>query len=160
MLRLLTIYLLLGLTFLSGSAAAKDCVRGKFLTLQRGPQSWHITEKQVHRLAQTKMVTSTYWAKSGTYAGPLLADVIELAGIQGKPKQLKVYTWDNFRSSLPYKDLEDYGVILATSLNGKKLEISDWGPLYIVYPYDEFAQLKTPAGLMKMAWQVCKIVIE
>lgn len=160
MLRLLFAFLLMGLGILPKAVAANDCETGHFLTLRKGPQSWHISEETIHQLAQAKRVTSTHWSRSGTYAGPLLADVIALAAFTTKPKKLKIYTWDNFRSSLPYDDLSKYGVILATSFNGKRLTLADWGPSYIVYPYDDFSELKSPAGLMKMVWQVCSIEIE
>lgn len=161
MLRLLAIILGLGFCVLPAPArASKDCVPGNFLTLKAGQKTWKISEEKINLLAKNKIITSTHWSKSGTYSGPLLSDVIHLAGLFENPKKLTIYTWDNFKSSLPYADMKRYGVILATSFEGKKLKLSDWGPLYIVYPYDEYMELQTPAGLMKIVWQVCRIDIE
>ncbi len=161
MLRFLAI--ILGLSLATSplpARASKACVPGDFLTLKAGKKTWNVSEERLYILAKNNIVTSTHWSKSGRYSGPLLSDVIKIAALPEKPKKLTVYTWDNYRASLPYSDMKKYGVILATSLDGKRLKLSDWGPLYIIYPYDEYMELKTPAGLMKMIWQVCRIELE
>ncbi len=161
MLRFLAIILGLSLgTSPVPARASKVCAPGNFLTLKAGQKTWNVSEEKLYRLAKNNIVTSTHWSNSGQYSGPLLSDVIKITGLSEAPKKLTVYTWDNFRASLPYSDMNRYGVILATSMDGKRLKLSDWGPLYIVYPYDEYMELKTPAGLMKMVWQVCRIDIE
>ena len=83
---------------------------------------------------------------------------VGLAG-RGSVQKLTVYTWDHFKVDIPFSDLAKYGVILATSLDDKRLKLDDWGPMFVMYPYDDYKELRRPAGLNKMAWQVCRIDI-
>lgn len=142
----------------SFSTHAHNCDPLQFLALKVGSKTFSVTEDQLAALPQRVIHTSTIWARKGTYRGPYLSDVISLVDDRHVQK-LTVYTWDNFKAVIPFTDLAKYGVILATSLNGKRLQKDDWGPMFIVYPYDDHKELRRPAGLSKMAWQVCRIEI-
>jgi hypothetical protein len=146
------------LASLCALAQAHDCDPAEFLTLTNGDASLAVTEAELSALPQKIITTSTHWAKKGSYRGPLLSDVIALAKVPA-PKKLTVYTWDNFNVDIPISDLAKYGVILATSLNNERLKLDDWGPTFIMYPYDDNKELHRPAGLRKMAWQVCRLAI-
>jgi hypothetical protein len=136
--------------------ASSYCDPARFLTLKADQKSLGVTEAQLEALPQQAITTSTHWSKKGTYRGPYLADVVSLSGLD-QPKKLAIYTWDNFKVEIPYSDLAQYGVILATSFDGKRLKLDDFGPMFVVYPYDQFREMRRPAGLNKMAWQVCRI---
>ena len=114
---------------------------------------------QLDQLPQQELRTSTHWSKVGTFRGPLLSNVVNLIK-PTNPKFLNVDTWDNFKVRIPFEDLAGYKVLMATHLNGKRLKLDDLGPLFIVYPYDQRKELHRPSGLMKFAWQVCRIDIE
>ena len=138
------------------SAHAHNCDPLVFLSLKVGSKTIAVTEAQLSALPQRVIVTSTNWAKKGSYKGPYLNDVVGLAG-RGSVQKLTVYTWDHFKVDIPFSDLAKYGVILATSLDDKRLKLDDWGPMFVMYPYDDYKELRRPAGLNKMAWQVCRI---
>lgn len=149
------------IVFGTQSFAAKDCDADKFLVLNYKGQHLGVSRDTIESMPQKEIETSTHWASKGVYKGPLLADVINLVvGSKDAPKRLSVYTWDNFKSQIPYSDLKKYGAILSTQFNKQPLKLEDWGPLYIMYPYDRYKDLQRPAGLMKFAWQVCRIDVE
>lgn len=138
------------------SANAFYCDPSEFLTLRADGKTLAVSDKQLAALPQHELTTSTYWNKKGTYRGPYLRDVVALTK-RTRVRTLSIFTWDNFKVDIPYSDLSKYGVILATSFNGKRLRLDDWGPLFIMYPYDQYREIRRPAGLNKMAWQVCRI---
>lgn len=141
--------------------AGKDCEEGALLVINNSDGAKTITRQSIESLPQKSIETSTHWEKKGVYTGPLLSEVIALAGkTKELPKQLEVYTWDNYKTKILYGDLVKYGAILSTKFNGKNLKLEDFGPLYIMFPYDSHKDLRRPAGLMKFAWQVCRIDLE
>lgn len=50
-----------------------------------------------------------------------------------------------------------YPVILAYRMNGELLRIRDKGPLWVIYPQDDFPDLKTKQTQAKWVWQVKEI---
>ena len=48
-------------------------------------------------------------------------------------------------------------MILAYKMDGEFLKIQDKGPLWIIYPQDDFPALKTKQTQAKWVWQVKEI---
>ena len=51
-------------------------------------------------------------------------------------------------------DFQRYPVILAYRMNGELLKVREKGPLWIIYPQDEFPALKNKETQAKWVWQV------
>jgi hypothetical protein len=51
-------------------------------------------------------------------------------------------------------------VILAYRMNGEALRVRDKGPLWVVYPQDDFRALRTKEVQGKWAWQVKEIRVK
>ncbi|MFC7692861.1 hypothetical protein ACFQY5_28160 [Paeniroseomonas aquatica] len=49
--------------------------------------------------------------------------------------------------------------MLALKRDGNYLTIRDKGPLFIVYPYDTNAELRSPRYYGRSAWQVARLVV-
>lgn len=64
-------------------------------------------------------------------------------------------------STIPWSDMDRYGIILAHSQNGDRLSKRKFGPLFLMYPRDQYASvLDTPTGTEKFIWQVCGIHVQ
>ena len=54
---------------------------------------------------------------------------------------------DEYTFTIPVSDADKYGVILARTMNGKVLDNDNYGPLWVMYPRDQYPdELKTPLG--------------
>ena len=95
------------------SAHAHNCDPLVFLSLKVGSKTIAVTEAQLSALPQRVIVTSTNWAKKGSYKGPYLNDVVGLAG-RGSVQKLTVYTWDHFKVDIPFSDL---GMVCTTTVD-------------------------------------------
>lgn len=52
-------------------------------------------------------------------------------------------------------------MILARTMNGKVLDNNNYGPLWIMYPRDQFPdELKTPISEAKFAWQIIGLTVK
>lgn len=100
--------------------------------------------------------TDTPWTdRARRFQGPLLRDLLARVGAQGD--WLRVEALNNYSGQIPISDVQDYGVILAMSLDGEPLAIRDFGPLFVLYPFDEHPELNTETIRFRSVWQVAEI---
>jgi hypothetical protein len=122
-------------------------------------QVYHFTQAQLLELPTHSITTSTRWTARSTFTGPLLSDVLKQVGAHGT--QIEVHTLDDYTETIPLSDCDRYGVVVAYSMNGKRLKISDFGPLFLIYPRDAFpAELSGPAAESKFVWQIKSLIVK
>jgi hypothetical protein len=120
---------------------------------------YHLTQAQLLELPAHSITTSTRWTARSTFTGPLLSDVLKQAGAHGT--QIEVHTLDDYTETIPVSDCDRYGVVVAYSMNGKRLKISDFGPLFLIYPRDAYpAELSGPATDSKFVWQIKSLIVK
>ena len=83
-----------------------------------------------------------------------LMDAVGATGISVRAVALNDYT-----TEIPMSDFEKYGVLLAIKRDGQYMPIRDKGPLFIVYPFDSMADLKSQQYYSRSAWQVAKLAV-
>lgn len=101
--------------------------------------------------------TSTPWTEGASiFEGPLARAVMEKVGAQGE--MLRVKALNNFAADVPLADFYDYDVILALKRDGKPMEIRDFGPIFVLYPFDDAPQeLLNETIRFRSVWQVANI---
>ena len=120
---------------------------------------YHFTEAQLLRLPVHAISTSTAWTPRTTFTGPLLSDVLDAVGAYGS--EIEIHTLDDYICDVPVADAARYGVVLAYAMNGRRLKVSDYGPLFLIYPRDQYPQeLHDAAGDAKFAWQIKSMTIK
>ena len=75
-------------------------------------------------------------------------------------KSVRVAAINDYSYTIPFKDVKDYPVILAFKMNGKYLTPRDKGPLWVIYPRDEFPELNTKEVDHRMVWQVNAMTVQ
>lgn len=112
----------------------------------------------LERLPQRDIVTATPWYdRSRRFTGPLLRDVLAAAGARGA--QLRAVALNDYEVNIPMSDARDYDVIVARLLDRQPLPRRDKGPLFIIYPFDEQAELRTQVYFTRCAWQLRRILV-
>ncbi|MFY0992019.1 oxidoreductase [Halomonas sp. C05BenzN] len=97
--------------------------------------------------------THTPWhGESGRYEGPLFRAVLAAVGANGD--RIRVRALNDYEAEIPVSDLHDYDVILAMTRNGKEMAIRDFGPLFVLYPFDDHPELLTETIRFRSVWQV------
>lgn len=92
------------------------------------------------------------------YRGPTLSSLLENVGATGS--QVRVTAWDDYVVTIPISDIEKYGVILATHEAGVKMTIDDKGPLFVVFPFSDYPELRNDFYYSLSIWQVRELFIE
>ncbi|MDN3521700.1 molybdopterin-dependent oxidoreductase [Halomonas ramblicola] len=104
-------------------------------------------------LAWQEVETRTPWHDDrGTFAGPLLRDVLAAAGVRSE--RVRVRALNGFEAEIPLPELHDYDVILAMRRNGRPMPIREFGPLFVLYPFDAHPELDTETVRFRSVWQV------
>lgn len=92
-----------------------------------------------------------------TFAGPTLADVLAAAGAQGG--SVTIRAMDGYAVEAPLMEMVGSGAVLATSRDGKPLGIGNFGPVQVVFPRSERADLaEMPDDWW--VWQIYHVVVE
>lgn len=121
--------------------------------------AYHFTGAQLLALPVHAISTSTTWTPRSTFTGPLLSDVLKTVGAYGKA--IEIHTLDDYTCVVPASDAGRYGIVLAYSMNGRRLEVSDFGPLFLIYPRDAYPlELTGAAGDAKFAWQIVSMTVK
>ncbi|WP_144137532.1 molybdopterin-dependent oxidoreductase [Paraburkholderia sp. BCC1884] len=120
---------------------------------------YHFTEAQLLALPVHSITTATTWTPRSTFTGPSLADILKTVGASGS--EIEIHTLDDYTYTIPVSDSERYGVVVAYSMNGQRLKISDFGPLFLIYPRDAFPdELTGASGDSKFVWQIKALIIK
>ena len=122
-------------------------------------QLYHFTEAELLALPVHSITTATTWTPRSTFTGPLLADILKTVGASGSA--VEIHTLDDYTYTIPMSDCDRYGVVVAYSMNGRRLKISDFGPLFLIYPRDAFPdELMGAAGDSKFVWQIKALIVK
>ncbi|WP_205756092.1 molybdopterin-dependent oxidoreductase [Labrenzia sp. 011] len=115
--------------------------------------------RALEALPRTTIVTATPWHDGKvTFEGVLLSDL--MAQVGGKGTRAEFFALNDYRAVIPVADFKASKPILAYKVNGDYISIRKKGPLFVIYPYDQYPEMKTEIFYSRSVWQVRSIVIE
>jgi len=111
------------------------------------------------QLPQHQLLTTTPWTDGiQSFTGVLLKDL--LARVTNSHAGIKALAIDNFSAQISAQEINDYPIMIAYLRNGKQMKIRHKGPLWVIYPLDQYPQLKKSVYHDKMVWQLDKIQVQ
>jgi len=109
-------------------------------------------------LGMHTLETSNPWVKGmNTFEGVLLADVLRAVGVTDGT--LEARALDGFTVDVPVRDAFDFPVLLAMKWNGEVMRVRNKGPIWIVYPVDQYAELKKEQFSSRSIWQLQQLTV-
>jgi hypothetical protein len=115
--------------------------------------------KMLEALPQKSFTTQTPWYPQPVgFTGPLLRDVLAAAGAKGT--KITAVALNDYKTEIPFDDATRHDVIVARLMNGRPMPIREKGPLFIVYPFDTKAELRTELYYNRSAWQLNALQIK
>ena len=110
-------------------------------------------------MPQTKFQTSTPWSEGvNEFSGVRLADLLKTVGPQGASLQL--IALNDYVVTASSDELVKADALLATRRDGDLMPISDKGPIFVIFPFDDRPELKHQAYFSRAVWQLDRIVVE
>ncbi|WP_313136826.1 molybdopterin-dependent oxidoreductase [Paracoccus jeotgali] len=112
-----------------------------------------ISRAQLKGLGWHELVTSTSVTDGPQrFRGVLMRDLLELAGAQGD--SVRATALNDYVIDIPASDFDRFDVLAALYMNGEALGPRDKGPIWIVYPRDDFPELQDIRYDMRWVWQL------
>jgi hypothetical protein len=106
-----------------------------------------------------RIQTSTPWTEGRPiFEGIRVRDLLARVGAHGTT--VTVVALNDYRMQIPLSDFTQYPAVLAMKMNGETLRIRDKGPLWLVYPQDDYPELQNKPTQAKWVWQIKEIRIE
>lgn len=127
-------------------------VSGK-IGLKNAGETARFDMKMIEALPQHSFTTSTPWFdKPVKFTGPLLADV--LAAVKASGTTLSAVAINDYKINIPMTDVQKYKVIVARLLDDKPMPVREKGPLFVVFPFDSAAELRSSTYYERSIWQL------
>lgn len=134
-------------------------IGGNIAVLPNAAKVYKLSAGQFQTLPQSSITTATTWTPVSKFTGVKMEEIMRVTGAKGDFAQ--VYALDDYSVRIPIADFKLYGVVLASSMNGKPLDPSKFGPYFLIYPKDKHPkELNTPTAEAKFVWQVSRIVFQ
>ncbi|WP_051326755.1 hypothetical protein [Aliagarivorans taiwanensis] len=115
--------------------------------------------EDIKAMEQHSFVTKHPWTEVGRrYQGPLLADVLDVA--QAKGKMLRMVALNDYEVEVDFSDIKKFQPILAWQQDGKTLSIREKGPLWLMFPVDDYPEVKNKRYNDYMIWQLRVIEVK
>lgn len=115
--------------------------------------------KMLEALPQHSFTTRTPWFdRPVQFTGPLLADV--LAAVKAQGGSIRASAINDYTITIPMADASAHQVIVARLLDGKPMAVRDKGPLFVIYPFDSDAALRTSVYYERSIWQLKSLDVQ
>ena len=109
--------------------------------------------KMLEALPQHSFTTRTPWYdRPVKFTGPLLADV--LAAVKANGTSVSAVAINDYTIQIPVADTTAHKVIVARLLDDKPMPVREKGPLFVVYPFDDSATLRSSVYYERSIWQL------
>lgn len=110
-------------------------------------------------LPQATLETSTVVTDGiSTFEGFYMADLLDLVGADGTVVTARAL--NDYIIDIPMEDFGRFDVVVATRMDGKQLLRRDKGPLWIVYPRDDYGELQDIRYDYRWVWQLIRLDIK
>ncbi|WP_141246915.1 molybdopterin-dependent oxidoreductase [Halomonas salipaludis] len=116
----------------------------------------HFDIDMLRSLPARVIETHTPWTDGpNVFEGPLARALLEAVGADSE--SVRVRALNDFAADIPVDNFHDYDVILALTRNGEPMPIRDYGPIFVLYPFDDHPELHNETIRFRSVWQVINI---
>lgn len=133
-------------------------VTGRIASPETAEGEARFGREALEALPQHVIRTSTPWTDGvSAFEGPLLCDLLARLGAEGTLLRAKAI--NDYVVDIPIADCQRYPVILALKRDGKTLSRRNMGPIWIVYPRDDFPELHLETINARWVWQLIELEV-
>lgn len=123
------------------------------------PQAALFDLSMMNRLPQATLRTHTPWTEGQqVFEGVRLVDLLRL--LKSKGKSLTVHALNDYQVELELRLFLPFDPLLALRHNGEPMRIADKGPIWLVFPQDDYPDLDQARIHDLWVWQIDRLVVE
>ncbi|HEU4827017.1 MAG TPA: hypothetical protein VFS85_11100 [Dongiaceae bacterium] len=118
-----------------------------------------LTRDDIAKLPQRELSEQpTSFPAAINFKGPLLSDVLKLAGATGG--DLTLTAADDYKVDIRADEMAKYNPILAIEKDGVQMAPDDFGPFFVMWPFKEKPEIDNELFQGKAIWTVVKIEVK
>ncbi len=132
---------------ISGNIELTNSVRGAEFDLE-----------MLEAMGATSISTDTPWTDAKTtFTGVRVNELLNAVGAGSS--SFRAVAFDGYWYEVPDIDFGKYPVIVAYKQNGNYMSTRDLGPLWIMFPFDDFPELLTETNKASCVWHVESLIV-
>jgi len=112
----------------------------------------------LEKLGTTTITTNTAWTDEVTDFTGVRVEAL-LAAVGAGSSSFRAEAIDDYWYDIKDIDFQKFPAIIAHMRNGELMSIRNLGPLWIMFPFDEFPELQTEHHRASSVWQLNKITV-
>ncbi|WP_293718030.1 oxidoreductase [Stappia sp.] len=117
------------------------------------------TIADLEALGLVELRTTTPWHDNEMlFEGVPMARLMEAVGARGDT--VVGAALNNYLIDIPIADFETFGVLLAFKANGEYMGVRDKGPLFVIYPFDRFPDIRNELYYSRSIWQLRRLTVK
>jgi len=161
-------FIILILLSLTGSSIANELgtPKGEILLTISGNIEFTNSEngaefdiEMLEQLGATTITTDSPWTDAATaFTGVEIGVLLKAVGAQSSA--FRAIAADNYWYDVNEVDFDKYPVVLAYKRDDKYMSARNLGPLWIMYPFDDFPELLTEVNKASSVWQLNSLVVQ
>ena len=115
--------------------------------------------KMLKSLGTHSFSSKTEWLDgTPTFTGVPLKALIEKVGASGT--EILAMAADGYAISIPMTDIDRYTILLVYAIDGKELDVTDKGPLWVMYRWDHMSPQEIEDKSPNAVWQLQQLTFE
>ncbi len=112
--------------------------------------------KMLESLPVETITTRTPWTKGDTeFTGVRMNVLMEYVG--ANDNDITLSALDEYSIDVTDPEYDAYPVILAYKVDGEYISVRELGPLWVMYPFDDYPDLDTSTNKARSVWQLTHI---
>lgn len=107
-------------------------------------------------LPRDSFTTTTIWTSGPKrFTGVLLKSILDRVGARGEA--VRAVALNDYAVTIPMAEIAADAPLVAYELDGAAMSVRDRGPLWIIYPFDSEASLRTEVNYSRSVWQLTRL---
>ncbi|SFO90119.1 hypothetical protein SAMN05216601_103196 [Ectopseudomonas composti] len=115
---------------------------------------------QLQELPQASIQLRTSEGATQRWLGVPLQQLLRHIPDADNGRPLHTTALNDYSVLIPYEDIQRYDPLVAYQLDGRFMSIRDYGPLYLIYPFDDHPELHQQMFYNRSIWQLSEIHVE
>lgn len=121
-------------------------------------KSAQFDRKMIESLPVTSFNTTTPWTEGVTeFTGVRISDLLKYVGANSN--SFRAHALDKYWNDVTDIDFEKIPAIIAYEKNGKPFRVRELGPLWIMFPFDDFPELSDEKHKTASVWQLIELAV-
>ena len=82
---------------------------------------------------------------------------MELVGARGD--RILAVAYNDYSVEIPMSDFMSIDTVFATRLNGETMDVRNRGPIWIIFPWSEYSELRNELYYSRSIWQLQSLTV-